>query len=65
MKITILIAGKPVELTMDQARELHAELDVIFGRKERVVPAPWYDPMQQPPWHQQIWYQGPTCGTGY
>ncbi len=53
-KIKLTIAGKPVELTIDEAKALHAELAAIFGpvviNHPVSVPVPYPVPMPLPHW---------------
>ncbi len=61
-KIKLTIAGKPVELTIDEAKALHAELAAIFGPV--VINHPVSVPMPYPvpvPVHDPTpWWPGPT-----
>ncbi len=53
-KIKLTIAGEPVELTIDEAKDLHAELAAIFGpvviNHPVSVPMPYPVPMPLPHW---------------
>ena len=42
MKITITIDGKDITLPLDKAKELHGELDKIFGSKKQPYSAPFH-----------------------
>lgn len=59
-KIVIELNGKDVELTMAQARELHAALNEMFEEKERVVPYPVYRRPYVWPWRDPYW----LCSSG-
>ena len=50
--------GKRVELTLAEAKELHEQLDELFGEKVRYVPG---SPIYVRPWvHPSYWV---TCST--
>lgn len=59
-KVVIELGGKDVELTMAQARELHAALDEIFEEKVREVTVPVYRRPYVWPWHEPYW----LCKSG-
>lgn len=54
-KMVIELNGKDIELTMEQARELHAALNELFEEKERVVPYPVYRRPYVWPWREPYW----------
>ena len=58
--------GKKVELTIDEAKELHEQLHSLFGEKIQYVPsAPLIierDRWQQP-YRPYYWYDQVTCGS--
>ena len=58
-KMIIELNGKDVELTMAQARELHAALSEIFEEKVREVALPIYRPYRWP-WREPYW----LCSSG-
>ena len=37
-KIIINVSGKTVEMTLEEAKELHAQLDEMFGSKINYIP---------------------------
>ena len=61
MKITLEINGKEVTMTKEEACQLHAELDAIFGNKAVPVPiypvphAPAYPPPITPYEPNKFW----------
>ena len=63
-KMIIELNGKDVELTMEQARELKAALDELFGEKVREVRIPEpYPVYRRPyiwPWREPYW----LCASG-
>ena len=58
-KLVIELDGKDVELTMEQARELHASLSELFDEKVREIrvpdPFPVYRRPYIWPWREPIW----------
>lgn len=62
--MVIELNGKDVELTMEQARELKAALDEMFGEKVREVRVPEpYPVYRRPyiwPWREPYW----LCANG-
>ncbi len=52
-----LKGGQSLELGLDEARELHRQLDELFGRRTEFVPVP------QPRPYEPLWPQYPvvTC----
>jgi len=54
--------GKEIELTIDEARELHKQLHELFGTKERIFPpAPVI--IERDRWAPPYWRYPPTwCG---
>ena len=59
MKIKILLNGKEVELSVEDARRIHSELDKIFKKEKPAVnpwppSSPWSPPLPAPtlPWPQ-------------
>lgn len=58
-KLVIELDGKDVELTMAQAKELHAALNEIFEEKVREVAYPVYRPYRWP-WREPYW----LCASG-
>ncbi len=56
--------GKQVELTIEEAKELHDQLHTLFGEKTTYIPsAPIV--IERDRWHppyQPFWYDG-TCST--
>ena len=61
--VKVKIGSVEVELSLEEAAELHAALGRITGKPDTVVaPYPVYVPRQEP----RPWWQGPfvvTCGT--
>lgn len=61
--VKVKIGNVEVELSLEEAAELHAVLGRIVGKPDMVVaPYPVYVPCQEP----RPWWQGPfvvTCGT--
>lgn len=53
--------GKKIELTLAEAKELHEELDELFGFKERIEYRYSYPSLRQP----YVWYNvtAPNWGT--
>lgn len=49
-KITVNLGGQEVELTLDQARELHRVLHEMFGKESSCSssPNPWTSPWTMP-----------------
>lgn len=49
-KITVNLGGQEVELTLDQARELHKVLHEMFGKDSPCSPSPnpWTTPWTMP-----------------
>jgi hypothetical protein len=52
--------GKTIELAMDEAKELHSQLEQLFGEKVRYVPSqpvviPWEYRPWQPYWRSPIY----------
>lgn len=64
--VKVKIGNVEVELTLEEAAELHAALGRITGKPDTVVapcPYPVYVPYREP----RLWWQGPyvvTCGSG-
>lgn len=54
-KMIIELNGKDVELTIAQAKELHAALNELFEEKERVVPYPVYRRPYVWPYRDPFW----------
>lgn len=66
--------GKEVELTLDEARELHLQLDALFGKKVTadlpypplpsfpiIIERPWVP--SGPHWTPPMWYTGDTASA--
>jgi len=58
--MVIELNGKDIELTMAQAKELHAALNELFEEKVREVPYPVYRQPYVWPWRQPYW----LCSSG-
>lgn len=58
-KVVIELSGKDVELTLDQAKELQAALNELFGEKTRDIYIPKPHPVPEPypviPWRRPYW----------
>mgnify|MGYP003288971545 CR=1 FL=1 len=59
-KLVIELNGKDVELTMAQARELHAALNELFEERVREVSYPIYRRPYVWPWAKPYW----LCQSG-
>lgn len=65
-RMVIELDGKDVELTMDQARELQAALNELFGEKVREIVKPMPYPVPEPypvtpfiPWRRRPYWPRP------
>ena len=66
VKITIIVGGKPVEMTVDEARALRDQLDAVFGKPAAPVYGPVFAPAVQPstnPWPRQPFPFEVACGV--
>ena len=64
-KIVLEVKGKQITLSLEQAKELHAELNEFFGKEQTYVP---YDPLYNPWWNRPYrnpYYYGQITTAGY
>lgn len=62
-KITIRIDGKVIELSLEQARKLHGELDKLFGAKA-LVSWQYVYPPTYPTYPRYTWSNETTYANG-
>lgn len=57
MKLIVNIKGKPITLTIEEARELYNELDMVFKNNDTVyIPTYPYWPTFRPSLTKEDWY---------
>ncbi len=63
-KITIEMGGQSVELTVEQAKKLHGDLEAVFGEKTKNHYIPYTQPDPIWPSSRPFWWNDRiTCGT--
>ena len=65
-KITLETAdGKSIELTPNEAKELHAQLDALFGEKTQYVESPTPVVIRERWPYRGPWWSEPVYGTSH